>query len=176
MCRISKIARWYFAAFALGFVLALLGVLQYRANRQLRDVLQQEMLTDAQTSLMRIRHGLEDELRPICNTFSPARPSSHQSNLQHYAAESLRVRGTEAHPGLVTGIFVFQNANRPHPKLFQIADSQEKFHPAEWPANLSILHNYLVRLAPAFSPLDSRTAEEEAAEGDQVKPTSFPWF
>ena len=58
MFRISKSARWYFPAVALGFVLALLGVLQYRANRQLRDVLQQEMLTDAQTSLMIARTNL----------------------------------------------------------------------------------------------------------------------
>jgi signal transduction histidine kinase len=173
--RISN-ARWYFPAAALGLVLALLGLLQYRANRQLRDVLQQQMLSDAQTSLMRIRRGLEDVLTPICNVFAPAHLSSHESNLQHYAAESLRVRGTAAHPGLVTSIFVYQDANRPRPRLFQLADGQEKFHPAEWPASLTILRDYLVKLAPALSPFSSSMAEEEAAEGDQVTPASFPWF
>src|ERR1700675_2743953 len=108
--RISKNARWYFPGAGLGFVLVLLGLLQFRANRQLRDVLQQQMLTEAQTSLMRIRRGLEDVLAPICNVFTPAHSSSHESNLQHYAAESLRVRGIASHPGLVSSIFVFQDA------------------------------------------------------------------
>ena len=63
--RISKNAGWYFPGAALGFVLVLLGLLQFRANRQLRDVLQEQMLTEAQTSLMRIRRGLEDVLAPI---------------------------------------------------------------------------------------------------------------
>src|ERR1700686_5571096 len=95
--RISKNARWYFPGAGLGFVLVLLGLLQFRANRQLRDVLQQQMLTEAQTSLMRIRRGLEDVLAPICNTFAPPHPSFRDLNLQPYAAESLRVRGTAGH-------------------------------------------------------------------------------
>ena len=174
--RISKNARWYFPGAALGFVLVLLGLLQFRANRQLRDVLQQQMLTEAQTSLMRIRRGLEDVLAPICNVFTPARLSSHASNLQRYAAESVPVRGTAGHPALVTSIFVYQDANRPHPKLLQLADGQAKFHPSQWPANFTKLRDYLVHLAPALSPLNSGEAEEEAEEGAYVKPASFPWF
>jgi signal transduction histidine kinase len=174
--RISKNARWYFPGAALGFVLVLLGLLQFRANRQLRDVLQQQMLTEAQTSLMRIRRGLEDVLAPICNAFGPAHSSSQDSNLQRYAAESLRVRGIASHPGLVSNIFVFQDANRPRPRLFQLADGQAKFHPAEWPANFTNLHDYLAKLAPALSPFNSAAVEEEAEEGGHVKPTSFPWF
>jgi signal transduction histidine kinase len=174
--RISKNARWYFPGAGLGFVLVLLGFLQFRANRQLRDVLQQEMLTEAQTSLMRVRRGLEDVLAPICNVFAPAHLSPRDSNLQHYAAESLRVRGTATHPGLVTSIFVYQDANRPHPKLSQLANGQAKFHPADWPANLITLRDYLVKLAPALSPFHSSAVEEEAEEGGHVKPASFPWF
>lgn len=173
---ISKNARWFFPAAGLAFVLALLGLLQYRANRQLRDVLQQQMLTEAQTSLMRIRRGLEDVLTPICNVFTPQHSSSRESSLQHYAAESLRVRGTAGHPGLVSSIFVYQNVNYDYPRLFQLADGQQKFHPSNWPANLTSLRDYLTKFAPALSPLDSATAEEEAEEGDTIKPASFPWF
>jgi signal transduction histidine kinase len=174
--RISKNARWYLPAAGLAVVLVLLGLLQYRANRQLRDVLQQQMLTEAQTSLLRIRHGLEDVLAPICKGFDSSRSASYETTLQLYAAEALRIRGTSSHPGLVSGVLVFQDANSPHPALFELADAQEKFHPAEWPANLSALHDYLVKFAPTLSPLSPKTADEENREGDQIKPASFPWL
>ena len=174
---ISKNARWFFPAIALGVVLALLGLLQYRANRQLRDVLQQQMLTEAQTSLMRIRRGLEDVFRPICTGLASSPPSSsRETNLQNYAAAALRVRGTESHPALVSKLFVYQGANLSSSQLLEISDGQEKFHPVDWPANLTALRDYLVQLAPALSPVSSRMAEEEAAEGDKIKPASFPWF
>jgi signal transduction histidine kinase len=174
--RISRNARWYLPAAGLAVVLVLLGLLQYRANRQLRDVLQQQMLTEAQTSLLRIRHGLEDVLAPICKGFDSSRSPAYESSLQRYAAEALRVRGTASHPGLVANVLVYQDANRPHPALFQLADAQEKFYPAEWPADLSALHDYLVKFAPTLSPLNSTMAAEEASEGDQIKPASFPWL
>jgi signal transduction histidine kinase len=173
---ISKNARWFLPALGLAVVLILLGLLQYRANRQLRDVLQQQMLTEAQMSLMRIRRGLEDVLAPICNAFEPLHLPFRESILQHYAAESLRVRGTATHPGLVSSIFVYQDANRPRPRVFQLADGQEKFRRAEWPGDLSRLRDYLDKLAPALSPFNSSVTEEEAEEGNQVKPVSFPWF
>jgi signal transduction histidine kinase len=173
---ISKNARWFLPAAALGVVLALLGILQYRANRQLRDVLQQQMLTEAQTSLMRIRRGLEDVFRPICNGIEPPPSSSRETNLQHYAAASLTARGAASHPALVSKLFVFQDVNRSKPQLFKIADGEETFRPSDWPANLRGLRDYLVQLAPALSPVSSRMSEEEAEEGDKIKPASFPWF
>ncbi len=173
---LSKNARWYIPGAALAFVLVLLGLLQFRANRQLRDVLQQQMLTEAQTSLMRIRRGLEDVLAPISDVFAGLHSSSHSSSLQQYGAAALRMRATAPHPQLVTSILVYQDANRSHPRLFQLAEGQEKFHPSGWPANLTGLRDYLAKLAPAFSPLSSAMAEEEAEEGDRIKPASFPWF
>jgi hypothetical protein len=149
--QISKNARWFLPAVALGVVLALLGLLQYRANRQLRDVLQQQMLTEAQTSLMRIRRGLEDVFRPICTGLASTPPSSlRQANLQNYASAALRVRGATAHPAFVSKVFVYQGVNLSHPQLFEIADGEEKFHIAAWPSNLTALRDYLVQLAPAF--------------------------
>jgi signal transduction histidine kinase len=174
---ISKNARWFLPAIALGVVLALLGLLQYRANRQLRDVLQQQMLTEAQTSLMRIRRGLEDVFRPVCTGLASPPPAlSRDTNLQNYAAVALRVRGSASHPALVSKLFLYQGVNLSSPQLFEISNEAEKFHPADWPANLTALRDYLLQLAPALSPVSSRMAKEEAEEVDKIKPASFPWF
>ena len=115
-------------------------------------------------------------LAPICKGFDSSRSASYETTLQLYAAEALRIRGTSSHPGLVAGVLVYQYANNPHPALFELADAQEKFHPAEWPADLSALHDYLVKFAPTLSPLSPKTANEENREGDQIKPASFPWL
>src|ERR1700756_1953860 len=132
--RISRNARWYLPAAGLALVLVLLGLLQYRANRQLRDVLQQQMLTEAQTALMRIRRGMEEELRPICNISEPASGKSSVNGLQSYAAQLSGMRVSSGHPGLVAQIFIYQPSSISYSGLLEFSAASDRFIAAGWPS------------------------------------------
>ena len=172
LSRIPKNARWYLAGGILAFLLLLLGVLQYRANRQLRDVLQQQMLTDAQTSLLRIRHGVEDELSPICNQLDVSRPNSEGPDLQQYAADFASWRTTTDHPGLIVSIFVYEYANRARPRLLRLSPDGKQFEPSNWPYDFRKLRDYLAAEAASAKYWD----EPEPPGVHEESSASFPWF
>lgn len=182
--RISRNARWYLPAAGLALVLVLLGLLQYRANRQLRDVLQQQMLTEAQTALMRIRRGMEEELRPICNISEPASGKSSENGLQSYAAQLSRMRVSSGHPGLVAQMFIYQPSSVSYSGLLEFSAASDRFIAAEWPSGFNDLREYLQRLAPAVSSslnsssadVPGPTATNESGAANRMNPAGFPWF
>ncbi|MBO0911379.1 MAG: HAMP domain-containing histidine kinase [Acidobacteria bacterium] len=177
---IPRYVRWYLPGAGLALLLALLGLLQYRANRELRDDLGHEMRAQARTSLMRVRRGLEDELGVICDAFQAsqsnfqASPSNAPGDDFRKAAVSLgRFRQTSAHPWLVANVFVFEGA-RGTGELLELHSEQQQFERVEWPPNLIPLREHLERLAAEMPP----PAGREVRPPDRYRPLARrrPWL
>jgi signal transduction histidine kinase len=150
--RILNNARWYLLAAGIAAVLGLLGLLQYRANRQLRDVLGQQMRADVTTSLMRIRSGLEDEFASICNSLALTHPTSSDTDLQQYAEQFSRWRTSADRPDLISGVYFFEIPAASHQQLFQLLPGQTQFQPAEWPLAFSGLKGFLENITHDLGP------------------------
>jgi len=145
--------RWYLPGTGLAIVVALLGWLQYRDNRQLRDVLEHEMHDQAETSLMHIRRGLEDELASVCDIFQSSPPNSPELYLRQYAAAFGRFQAAAAHPSLVASVFVFEGARTPgNEQLFELRPNESQFERVDWPPNFTALREHLEHLAATVPP------------------------
>src|SRR5258706_8523219 len=157
--RLTENARWYALGLGLAGALALLAVLQYRSNRQLRDGLQKQMRTTLQGSLMNVRFGLEQEFSPICYTLSTP-PNPLEDDSESSAREFTQWRRTAVHPALVANVFVYQRAGQPHTGLSQLRQDGNKFEAVDWPADFVPLHGKLDQMAGADSPVSSWLIEE----------------
>ncbi len=155
--RFSENARWYTLGVGLACALALLAILQYRSNRQLRDVLQKQMRSTLQGSLINVRYGLEQEFSPICNTLrSPAK----KNILQTYAQEFAQWRNTAVHPALVAALYVTRRSHSSESGLFRLQPEGGKFEVVDWPTNLIPLRWKLDQMSATGSPLPSWLVEE----------------
>jgi hypothetical protein len=105
--RSTENARRYALGLALAGTLVSLAILQYRSNRQLRDVLQTQMRFNVQGSLMNVRFGLEQEFSPICNAIQSWRTNPGQSNLEFLAKQVDAWRGSAVHPALIKAVFFY---------------------------------------------------------------------
>jgi hypothetical protein len=160
--RISENVRWYALGLGLAGGLLLLAILQYRSNRQLRDVLQKQMHSTLQGSLMNVRFGIEQEFWPLCNTF---RLPSQADNFEMYARDLARWRSNAVHPALVVDLYtaqrdVAQHVNSPELRLFRLQRDASKFEIADWPADFIPLRGRLDQMSTAESPLPPWLVEE----------------
>jgi len=155
--RFSENARWYTLGLGLTGALVLLAILQFHSNRQLRDVLQKQMCSTLQGSLMNVRFGLEQEFSPICNTL---RSPVQKDNLEAYPREFARWRNTAVHPALVADLYVTQHVRPSESGLFRLQPDGSKFEAVDWPANLIPLRGKLDQMSAADSLLPSWLIEE----------------
>jgi signal transduction histidine kinase len=161
--RISENVRWYALGLGLAGALLLLAILQYRSNRQLRDVLQKQMHSTLQGSLMNVRFGIEQEFWPMVNTFSSP---SQTDNFEMYARDFAHWRTTDVHPALVLDFYiaqrnVAQHANSSELRLFRLQLDSSKFEFALWPADFIPLREKLDQMSAAESPLPPWLVEEK---------------
>ena len=159
--RISENIRWYALGLGLAGALLLLAMLQYRSNRQLRDVLQKQMHSTLQGSLMNVRFGMEQEFWPICNAF---RSPSRADNLEMYVRDFVGWRATAVHPALVSDLYIAQrntqHAISPELRLLRLENNGSKFRIADWPADFIPLQGKLDQMSTAESPLPPWLVEE----------------
>jgi signal transduction histidine kinase len=156
--RISENTRWYLLGSGLAMILVVLGILQYRDNRQLRWLLQQQMSASLHTSLMRVRFGVEQQLTPICNLLEPSHLNLVASNLQQYATEFAQWRSTAVHPDLVSNVFLYVGTTGSGATLFQLKPDASQFKPVEWPADFATLRAQLDRRSHSFDDRDGHGA------------------
>jgi signal transduction histidine kinase len=135
--RFTENARWYMLGLALAGALVSLALLQCRSNRQLRDVLQTQMRSNVQGSLMNMRFGLEQELSPICNAIQSWGTNPGQSNLEFLADQVDAWRGSAVHPALIKAVFFYDVApGSVIPRFVQLKPGHSQLAEAEWPTNL----------------------------------------
>ena len=146
----SENVRTYALGLGLGVALLLLAALQYRSNRQLRDVLQKQMRSTLQGSLMNVRFGVEQELSPICNTLLPV-PNSRPGDWERYARGFERWRRSAVHPGLVANVSIYEQPDYEQPELFQLRSDGSKFEAVAWPGDLIPLRRKLNDMAAYHS-------------------------
>jgi signal transduction histidine kinase len=171
--RVSEKTRWYLLGIGLTLILLLLGLLQYRDNRQLRGLLQQQMHTTLQTSLMRVRFGVEQQLTPICKSLDSVLANSPVDNLQQYSAKFVQWRTTAVHPDLVSGVFLYGGTRDSGATFFQLRPDQGHFSQTAWPADLVPLRIELDRLSQIFHVQAGEAALREfGRRGHQ----SFGWY
>jgi len=167
--------RWYLPGVGLAAALGLLGFLQYHANRQLRDNLEYEMPAQAESSLMRIRRGLEDELLSICDAFQAVRSNGRETDLRQYADAFDRFHQTAAHPSLVASIFVFQ-ASGHDKQLLELRSGEQQFERVDWPPNFAALREHLERLAANIPPPSRREIPPANRPGPPSRRRALPWL
>jgi signal transduction histidine kinase len=138
-------ARWYLLGTVLATTVIFLGVVQYRDNRQLRVLLQQQLRATLQNSLMRMRHGLEMQLSPICNAFDSS--TDHPADPGQLASAYARWLNGSAHPALVTDVFMFDASSE---NLLRMSSDRKKFEASDWSEDLLSLRDQIIRWRDNF--------------------------
>jgi signal transduction histidine kinase len=155
--RFTENARWYVLGLALTGALVSLAILQYQSNRQLRDVLQTQMHSTVQGSLMNVRFGLEQELSPICNMLQPP-PNPQKLELDTFARDVSEWHGSAVHPALIENVFVYTRVATP--ELFRLQADNSKFESVKWPADFISLRAKLNEFHGPDSSFSSWMIEE----------------
>lgn len=138
---------------ALAAVLVTLAVLQYRWAREVSDATNVRLQANLDSSIFRWRDDLHRELTSVfaalqVNSAQPSREKTVQ-----YAQQYQSWSQTATHPDLVSHLFLFEDAGTEHAQLLQWNANANQFEPAEWPAELDQLQNYI----------QTRSAEMNAA-------------
>jgi len=141
-------AKWYALAGGLAAVLALLAALQYESSRQISHATTEQMLANLEGALMNLRRGLESELTPLCRDLQQSETEPGDSSAPDYARGFERWRRAAAHPGLVSGVYIWQPTGSRSPGFFRLNLQTNEFEPAEWPSDLTRLHQRLQELMP----------------------------
>ncbi len=136
----------------LAAVLIALAGLQYRWSREVSEAAGARMKASLQASMLSFHQDLHRELGAICAALQGEPPDSDRRTwfAQQYQAW-LR---TAAHPGLVSGLFLWQGTGTPHPVLLRLNPSSNRFEAADWPAGFERLRQ---RLGGASAEFATRT-------------------
>lgn len=150
---------------ALTAALVLLAVLQYRSEKAVSEATTAQMRASLQGSLMDVRQGLDRELTSLCREMQ-INDFSAGNDLQEYAVRFEQWRVGTTHPNLVEEVFIWQQDDAPHAKLYQFDATHNAFEIAEWPNNLQKIRERLIEI----SPLSGRSGY---GPGPGLPPNSF---
>jgi signal transduction histidine kinase len=140
-------AKWYALVGGLAAVLALLAGLQYESSKQLSHATTEQMLANLEGALMNLRGALEGELAPLCRELQQSETESRDSSLPDYARGLERWRRAATHPGLVTGVYIWQPTSSQSP-FSRLNLQTNEFESAEWPSDLTRLRQRLQEMMP----------------------------
>jgi signal transduction histidine kinase len=144
--------KWYALVGCLAVALILLATLQYESSRRISHTTTEQMLTNLEGSLANLRQGLEAEFAPLCRELQQNESTVNGEALPEYARRFERWRRAAAHPSLVAGVYIWRPSNNRSSDLFHLDLQSSEFAPAEWPSNLSHLHQRLQGISLAESP------------------------
>ncbi|HEY6253355.1 MAG TPA: HAMP domain-containing sensor histidine kinase [Candidatus Angelobacter sp.] len=128
---------------ALAGVLIALAVLQYRWAREVSDATNVRLQANLDSSILGWREDLYRELTGVFAALQVDPGQSPHQKAAQYAQQYQSWSQTAAHPDLISHLFLFQNAGTEHSQLLQWNAATNQFEPADWPAELDRLHNWM---------------------------------
>src|SRR5215469_3574341 len=108
------------AAIALAAVLISLAVLQYRWAREVSDAANTRLQANLQSSMLGWRDDLYRELAGVFSALQASPARTLPDRAREYAQQFQTWSQTAAHPSLVRGIYVFEQAGTEHAQLSQL--------------------------------------------------------
>ena len=163
-------ALWIGLVAALAVVLAHLAVLQYHWAGEISEAASERMQANLERSLMDVRQDLTRDLSRLCLDLQADRDAALDA--KELAAGLERWRQTDAHPDLVSSVYVWE-ATSPGQPFRRLDAQQQQFVPAEWPADLAHLHEHLGHFSQAIAAVHAMRghgAPPEAMLGDPHAP------
>ncbi len=139
---------WAGLVFALAVVLAHLAVLQYHWAGEVSEAASERMQANLERSLMDIRQDLTRDLARLGLELQPDR--SANLDAKDLSARLARWQQTNAHPDLVSNVYVWEATSAGQP-FRRLDPAQQQFVPAEWPGDLSRLHEHLAHFTEAIA-------------------------
>jgi signal transduction histidine kinase len=144
-------AKWYALVSGLAAVLALLAALQYESSKQVSHATTEQMLANLEGTLMNLRRALESELTPLCRDLQQSEIEPWENSVSDYARGFERWQRAAAHPGLASEVYIWQPVSSHSPGFFRLNLQTHEFELAEWPLNLTRLHQRLQEMMPKES-------------------------
>src|SRR5215467_3720782 len=132
----NRLFRWV-AVPALGTVLALLAVLQYKWSGQVSTATKAQMQSNLQVSLLGFRQDFTHELGAAGVEIRSAIDGSAGVDAVHLKEQFQHWQQTAAHPNLVEHIYVWQDPGRQQPLRFD--PGRDQFERAAWPEQFNNL-------------------------------------
>jgi signal transduction histidine kinase len=139
---------WIGLVAALAVVLAHLAVLQYHWAGEVSEAASERLQANLERSLMDIRQDLTRDVARLGLDLQPDREAGLDA--KELAASLERWRQTDAHPDLVSNVYVWE-ATSPGQPFRRLDAQQQQFVPAEWPADLAHLREHLSHFSQAIA-------------------------
>jgi signal transduction histidine kinase len=158
-------AKWYALIGGLAAVLALLAALQYESSRQLSHATSEQMRANLEGALMNLRRALDSELTPLCRELQQTDTEPRESSVPDYARGFDRWRRAAAHPGLVSGVYIWRPTNAKFSGFFRLNLQTNEFEPTEWPSDLTRLRQRLQEMMPMHDVPRDHPPDHSAPDG-----------
>jgi signal transduction histidine kinase len=146
---------------ALGVVVVVLAVLQYRWSTQVSDAERERLQTTLQTAMNQFREDLHRELASICSAFDINRAESAEQAEGLYAEHYDNWERTAAHRELVTGVYLWEETQAHHAALFRLNPKAGQFEAVDCPSR--------------FGDLCASMARKPAAHPNEPGPPGLPF-
>lgn len=163
---------WYALVAGLALVLALLALLQYRSTRLVSDATTEHLRSSLQDSLMDLRQGVGQELKPLCSEFQLDAGIPRNSASQEYIHRLERWRRTAAHPGLIAEVLVARSLDADEPELLGLNENLHRATPAKWTRELVPLRAWMRKSLLQSLGYAGATATLDATDSTAPRPTS----
>ncbi len=147
----------------LAAVLVTLAVLQYRWSGEVSDAASARMKASLQASMTSFRQELFREFSRLCLALQVNPDAAARARWNQYTQQYQSWSRTTAHPGLVAGIFLLEDAAGEHAHLLRLNTSTNQFEATEWPSNFERLPERLTAVSPSFAAMSARFSPPETA-------------
>ena len=126
-------------------VLVGLAVLQYRWSREVSDATTARLKANLQTSMLAWRDDLYQELTGALAAMQAAPSGAAGDRLEEVARQYENWSRGAQHAGLVSNVFLYQNAGTAKARLLQLNRATGQFEPVVWPFALEPLRDGMER-------------------------------
>ena len=142
---------------ALGIILVLLAVLQYRWSGQVSEAERERMQANLNTAISQFRSEFSFELQRICFAFQFDPMDLPGKEWPRYAQRYDNWLLTAPDARLVANIYIWDLEAEPTSHLLQLNPATRRFEPIPWPSSLEIVRNGRhfaspPRMPPEFRP------------------------
>jgi signal transduction histidine kinase len=164
---------------ALAAVLVVLAVLQYSWSGEVSEAAGVRMQANLHAAMLNVRLDFTRELAGICTTFASDRDVPPQTRAQQYSEQLDAWKRTDAHPGLIAGVYVWEGGEDPH--FLHLNGEKRALEATAWPQELDPLRQWIQERSanrPRFEAREilSRRRDLRDADPPERRRMMAPWM